>query len=276
MAEQDSITSEQWAGIPEFSEYQASSLGRIRSFKAVSGQPKIMKPRLGSRGYYQLVLTDDSGKRRTIKVCRFVLLAFVGHCPVGMECCHEDDCKTNDRLSNLRWDTKLKNAADAARNGRRRIFSTEEIAEMVRLDESGIERQAIAAQFGCGNASISRTLKTAGRPADKIKGVYRVDPEMVQEMIRLEDSGVSRSEIAERLGIAKATVTQNMIRIGRPAKSQHYSDEQLSEMDRLALLGMSRQEIGLRVGIDKACVARLLIKRGFPRLGRGRFRKDSA
>ena len=35
-----------------------------------------------------------------------------------MEACHEDDDRTNNRLSNLRWDTPKANAADRDRNGK--------------------------------------------------------------------------------------------------------------------------------------------------------------
>jgi hypothetical protein len=46
-----------------------------------------------------------------------VLEAFVGPCPDGLEACHWDDDPTNNRLSNLRWDTSIANKRDMARNG---------------------------------------------------------------------------------------------------------------------------------------------------------------
>ena len=36
----------------------------------------------------------------------------------GMVCCHYNDIPSDNRLSNLRWDTQLANAQDALRNGR--------------------------------------------------------------------------------------------------------------------------------------------------------------
>jgi hypothetical protein len=51
-------------------------------------------------------------------VHRVVLETFVGSCPDGMECCHLDDVKTNNKLVNLRWDTHDANVVDKVRNGR--------------------------------------------------------------------------------------------------------------------------------------------------------------
>jgi len=57
-------------------------------------------------------------RRRSRLVHHLVLEAFVGPCPDGMECCHLDDDRTNNRLENLRWDTHRSNCADALRNGK--------------------------------------------------------------------------------------------------------------------------------------------------------------
>lgn len=55
--------------------------------------------------------------RGTVQVGRLVLEAFVGPCPPGMECCHNDDNPTNNTLGNLRWGTHSDNMRDAYRNG---------------------------------------------------------------------------------------------------------------------------------------------------------------
>lgn len=51
----------------------------------------------------------------TVSVGRLVLEAFVGPCPLGLECCHYDGNKLNNRLDNLRWDTHSNNMRDARR-----------------------------------------------------------------------------------------------------------------------------------------------------------------
>ena len=50
-------------------------------------------------------------------VHKLVLLAFVGPCPKGMECCHYDGDVRNNRLNNIRWDTHLSNEEDKRRHG---------------------------------------------------------------------------------------------------------------------------------------------------------------
>jgi hypothetical protein len=55
--------------------------------------------------------------RKTVRVGCIVLEAFIGPCPKGMECCHQDDNPHNNTLPNLRWDTHAANVVDAWRNG---------------------------------------------------------------------------------------------------------------------------------------------------------------
>lgn len=55
--------------------------------------------------------------RGSIDIACLVLEAFIGPCPEGMECCHNDDDRANNQLSNLRWDTHTNNVKDGYRNG---------------------------------------------------------------------------------------------------------------------------------------------------------------
>lgn len=65
-----------------------------------------MKPRIVT-GYPMVTLHPGPWQ---IRVHALVLLAFVGPCPEGMECCHHPDpCKANVSLSNLSWGTRQTN-----------------------------------------------------------------------------------------------------------------------------------------------------------------------
>jgi hypothetical protein len=57
-----------------------------------------------------------SGK--IVSVHLLVLEAFVGPRPPGLEGCHANDIKADNRLVNLRWDTRKSNTRDKVRNDR--------------------------------------------------------------------------------------------------------------------------------------------------------------
>lgn len=76
-----------------------------------------MKTRHSRHGYLVVGLYGV-GKMRSVKVHRLVLLAFAGPCPPGMQCRHLNGVKTDNRFpENLKWGTRLENAADAIRLG---------------------------------------------------------------------------------------------------------------------------------------------------------------
>lgn len=58
-----------------------------------------------------------NGERVECLVHRLVLLVFVGPCPDGMEACHGNDVPHDNRVENLRWDTRAANVADSVQNG---------------------------------------------------------------------------------------------------------------------------------------------------------------
>jgi hypothetical protein len=70
---------------------------------------------LDSNGYERVALWQ--GRGRTIKVHVLVLTAFVGPRPDDMESCHNNGNRADNRLCNLRWDTRSNNAADRNLHG---------------------------------------------------------------------------------------------------------------------------------------------------------------
>jgi hypothetical protein len=69
---------------------------------------------------HQHIILKKNGKRFTKLVHRLVLETYVGPCPEGMEACHNDGNPKNNNLSNLRWDTRKANHADAIKQGTHR------------------------------------------------------------------------------------------------------------------------------------------------------------
>ena len=96
-------------------------MGRVRSIdRMVRGRKnglqfkkgKILKPSTNNKGYLYVEL---AGVKRFVH--RLVLDEFIGPCPLGMECAHENAIKTDCRLSNLCWKTHLDNIGDRERHG---------------------------------------------------------------------------------------------------------------------------------------------------------------
>jgi hypothetical protein len=99
---------ETWRSIPGHDgRYVVSDQGRVASARGV------LSPGLHN-GYPFVTLTAP---RRTYRVHTLVLLAFVGPPPEGCECCHEDGDRANNRLTNLRWDTRQANILDEVAHG---------------------------------------------------------------------------------------------------------------------------------------------------------------
>lgn len=94
---------------------------------------------------------------RRFLVHRLVLEVFVGPCPPGMEGCHDDGDANNNTLSNLRWDTKVANAADSRRHGAMPLGErhgcaklTEEqvVAIRSRYAAGGVTQESLARDYG--------------------------------------------------------------------------------------------------------------------------------
>jgi hypothetical protein len=91
---------EVWKPIPDFPNYHASNLGRIKSDLS----NKVLKPGLNEHGYEIVVLRKDK-RSHTKKVHRLVALAHLEN-PLNLPVVdHINKPVTNNRIDNLRWTT---------------------------------------------------------------------------------------------------------------------------------------------------------------------------
>jgi hypothetical protein len=108
---------EVWKRIPNFSRYEASSEGRLRSLNYKnSGKVKVLKP-AETGGYLKTMLLSDNGKYRSRYVHVFVCTAFKGKKPEALEINHIDGNKLNNAVVNLEYITKSENIKHAYRLG---------------------------------------------------------------------------------------------------------------------------------------------------------------
>lgn len=109
---------ERWRPVPDWKDYEVSTLGRVRSWKTrTSATPgAILRWLRGPQGYWQVNLHED-GVRATKQVHKLVALAFLGPRPEGMQIRHLDGNPQNPKLSNLAYGTCAENCADARVHG---------------------------------------------------------------------------------------------------------------------------------------------------------------
>jgi hypothetical protein len=122
-----SLPGETWKPIPGYEGlYDVSDLGRVRSLERVrphwTGTGTISSPaqmlRLPIRpdGYRKVQLSRN-GKARHHTVHSLVLEAFIGPRPANFDACHNNGDGSDNRLVNLRWDTKSANTLDTVKHG---------------------------------------------------------------------------------------------------------------------------------------------------------------
>lgn len=150
----------EWKPIPGYeSGYQISADGRVWGVY----RDREMRPRKSWAGYMRLSLYAADGAVKTHSVHRLVLLAFVGPCPPGMEACHINGVRDDNRLANLRWDGKRENMLDQRRHG---TLAKGERQGNSKLDEgkvrdikkrlaSGESQRPIAEEYGITQAAVS-------------------------------------------------------------------------------------------------------------------------
>ena len=113
---------EEWRAVKGHEgQYEVSDQGRVRSLDrvvAIRGQSpqrrtgRVLREGSGNQGYRIVGIAG-----RSCYVHRLVLQAFVGDCPPRHEACHWNGVKYDNRLANLRWDTRPENNADRVRHG---------------------------------------------------------------------------------------------------------------------------------------------------------------
>lgn len=131
-----------------------------------SGEWKPVAVPIGGRGY-QLAHIRCEGTHQRHLVHRLILEAFNGPAPNGTEGCHGNGIKTDNRVDNLRWDTRVENCADSLRHGTRprgedkpnSKLTPADVKAMRRLRSSGISYESIAKRFHVSRGACTRAIK---------------------------------------------------------------------------------------------------------------------
>lgn len=204
--------------VPGFSGYFVSQNGIVVSVKRQ--RPRFMKPTLFNNGYRAVALYRD--KAGHIKgVHRLVLSAWVGPCPDGMECCHDNGVRDDNRLSNLRWDTRKNNFKDrdlhgttawGERNAASR-FTLEQVVAMREDATNGMTHEAIAEKYGAASRSVVTLIvsgKSWRRAPGPIKTYFKRAKLTEADVVAIRyrsAAGESRKSVALAFGVSMPTIS---------------------------------------------------------------------
>lgn len=142
------------------------SISSCRSRMGLTQDWHSIRPKQVSIRGHQQVSLYIGGTKANRYVHRLILEAFVGPCPPGMECCHADGDPTNNRLDNLRWDTRKANTADSIRHGtkprgskhHRSKLTDDDIRAIRRLRDGGMILRLIAERYGVTRPQIGSII----------------------------------------------------------------------------------------------------------------------
>lgn len=157
------ITKIIWKKMPNFSRYEISEFGKIRTVY------RVLKGHEEKSGYTSYSLTNDLGKTRTIRAHVAVATAFHGPKPNNKHyAIHWDDDKANNYYKNIRWGTPTENKKDEKRNGRSNIgeingsarLTENAVREIRKIHASGkITYKKLGSLYGVSVATICHVLK---------------------------------------------------------------------------------------------------------------------
>lgn len=156
-----------WEGL-----YEVSDFGRVRSRDRVMEnggavgryikRGRILHGTADPNGYLQVSLCDDRGQQRR-RVHTLVAGAFLGPRPVGLDVCHFNGNKSDNRSANLRYDTVRANLLDRHHQGKRWTRGSEmynakltetDIPRVRELRAAGISYAGIGSLFGVNAKTI--------------------------------------------------------------------------------------------------------------------------
>ena len=166
---------ETWSAIPGWAgQYEASDLGRVQSVphtvRTVQGHAFTVKGRLRApwldrKGYCHVTLyRGDIAKRHSVHA--LVMAAFVGPPPPGTEICHNNGDPADNRLANLRYDTRSANHRDKRQHGTARAGEANPRARLTADDV-----RAIRALYADGRMNQSQLAATYATPQSNVSSI---------------------------------------------------------------------------------------------------------
>lgn len=201
---------ESWRPIADFSGYEVSNRGRVRSHKW--GRPHVRKPVVTHGGHLRVALSRD-GKLSHHYVHRLVYEAFVGPVPDGLLICHRNGDPTDNRPDNLRADTQRGNMRDRELHGNtlrglshpRTVATPAQVQQIRRRYQLGVSKVGLARELGISESAVTTALRVAQKNPSRRQGQWKLSEDDVREIRALRGKFTQR-ELAERFGVSRGYI----------------------------------------------------------------------
>nr|WP_319566258.1 NUMOD4 domain-containing protein [uncultured Rhodoferax sp.] len=156
--------------------YEVSNHGRMKSlaklvvrhikgvYREFHYSERIRDTKPATNGYVYVDVVKNEKVRR-VPVHHLVLTAFVSAKPLGMECRHGNNIRSDNRLSNISWGTNVENAGDRVSSGTYAVGDTHPLAKFTEVqiasmqsDAKGMPRRAVREKYGISKSHLARVL----------------------------------------------------------------------------------------------------------------------
>jgi len=154
-----------WADIKDFKDYEISTEGKVRNKR----RGRVLKDRINTSGYLSVILYVN-GKPISKLVHRLVAEAFIPNPDNKPQVNHINEIKTDNRVTNLNWMTRLENCNYGTRN--KRIQKPIYVLYPNGTDKYYPSIKLAAKEFGLWNQNITNALKGRGKTVGGLRFEY--------------------------------------------------------------------------------------------------------
>lgn len=147
----------EWRIYPNDKRYEVSDSGLVRRIDT----QRVRTPSSTPSGYKVIVFSNPGGKHTGRYVHRMVMESFVGPCPKDKEVSHLNGINTDNRLENLKYETRKENVARKVEhktdyNGHRNPAAKLSKSDVRKIKKESGTLEEIGVRYGVSRATIGR------------------------------------------------------------------------------------------------------------------------